>query len=607
MAGEKLQIALYWGAACGGCDVAVLDTNEFILDVHAAADIRLWPIAVDGKYADVEAMEDGELDLALYNGAVRNSENEHIAKLLRRKSKVLVAFGSCAHLGGIPGLANLASRDEIMNVAYLHNPSIEKGNTTLPRPESGVNGSTLTIPEFYKRVYKLDDVVPVDYYVPGCPPAADRIKEVLQAVVSGGLPVPGSVVGANETALCDECPRTKNEKKVKAFHRPWQVMIDPETCLLEQGVLCAGVATRGGCGARCPSSGIPCRGCYGPLPGVVDQGAKLLSAVVSVIDSNDAEEIDRILDGPPDFTAVADRSSGADAEGAEEMGKKEDLAAAGEEIAAVCDKFFSELDYTMDYMNLRRSGEPLAKIIVTGGGALFEPFNSALARYFSTPIEKLDLRTIRHISLPAEAVNRWNPLRMNNALALALRGLQKGSGGFNFRRDEITGGGYFLPIKENFKGIAAVVLIILGILALTSVAGYFIDQLRLANMKTEIAGILKKSSPEITRIVDPVQQLKTKVLEAKKFAGAGGGAGALELLRKISESVPPSDNLLISDLNFDGEKVAIRAETTDFDSVEKIKRDIAGSGFFRNVSVSGANMIKDKNRVEFEMRMNCAR
>ncbi|HQF52079.1 MAG TPA: oxidoreductase, partial [Thermoleophilia bacterium] len=77
----------------------------------------------------------------------------------------------------------------------------------------------------------------------------------------------------------------------------------------EQGVLCAGVATRGGCGARCPSSGIPCRGCYGPLPGVVDQGAKLLSAVVSVIDSNDAEEIDRILDGLPDFTGFAYRFS----------------------------------------------------------------------------------------------------------------------------------------------------------------------------------------------------------------------------------------------------------------------------------------------------------
>ena len=87
MASDKLQIALYWGAACGGCDVAVLDTNEFILDVAAAADIRLWPIAVDGKYADVEAMEDGELDLAIFNGAVRNSENEHIAKLLRQQEQ----------------------------------------------------------------------------------------------------------------------------------------------------------------------------------------------------------------------------------------------------------------------------------------------------------------------------------------------------------------------------------------------------------------------------------------------------------------------------------------------------------------------------------------
>jgi F420-non-reducing hydrogenase small subunit len=309
VAGEKLQIALYWGAACGGCDVSVLDTNEFILDVAAAADIRLWPIAVDGKYADVEAMEDGELDLTLFNGAVRNSENERIARLLRRKSKLVVAFGSCAHLGGIPGLANLVRRDEIMSAAYLDNPSIEKGNVTLPRPETGANGKTLTIPAFYKRVYKLDDIVPVDYYVPGCPPAADQVKAVLMAVVTGHLPPVGAVVGASTTALCDECPRTKNEKKIREFHRPWQIMTDPEVCLLEQGVLCAGAATRGGCGARCSSSGIPCRGCYGPLPDVVDQGAKLLSAVVSVIDSNDPAEIDRILDGLPDFTGYAYRFS----------------------------------------------------------------------------------------------------------------------------------------------------------------------------------------------------------------------------------------------------------------------------------------------------------
>ncbi len=124
---NKLQIALYWGAGCGGCDVAVLDTNEFILELAAVADIRLWPIAVDGKYNDIEAMDDGELDLAIFNGAVRNSENEHIAKLLRRKSKLVVAFGSCAHLGGIPALANLTSKEEIFERAYLKNPSTRRG------------------------------------------------------------------------------------------------------------------------------------------------------------------------------------------------------------------------------------------------------------------------------------------------------------------------------------------------------------------------------------------------------------------------------------------------------------------------------------------------
>src|SRR5512137_2969677 len=132
MANKKLQIALYWGAGCGGCDVAVLDTNEFILDIAALADIRLWPIAVDGKYKDVEAMADRELDLCIINGAVRNSENEHIVKLLRKKSKLIVAFGSCAHLGGIPGLANLWDRQAIFDEVYLQGPTTTNANKVTP-------------------------------------------------------------------------------------------------------------------------------------------------------------------------------------------------------------------------------------------------------------------------------------------------------------------------------------------------------------------------------------------------------------------------------------------------------------------------------------------
>lgn len=314
MADKKLQLAIYWGAACGGCDVSILDTNEFILTVDEVADIRLWPIAADGKYADVEAMADGELDVVIMNGAVRNSENEHVAKLLRQKSKIFVAYGSCAYMGGIPGLANLASREEILERAYINNPSIEPGNRTVPLPESKVNGYTLQIPKFYDRVYKLDQIVDVDYYVPGCPPQPDQCKAAILALVAAltgqaDPPPKGAVVGAFERALCDDCKRTKTEKKVTRFYRPWEIMQDPEECLMEQGILCAGSATRSGCGVRCPDSGIPCRGCYGPAPNVIDQGAKLLSAVSSIIDSKDPDEIDRILEGLPDFTSFANRYS----------------------------------------------------------------------------------------------------------------------------------------------------------------------------------------------------------------------------------------------------------------------------------------------------------
>lgn len=307
MGERKLQIALYWGAACGGCDVAVLDTDEFVLELSGLADIRFWPIAVDAKYADLEAMPDGELDVALFNGAVRNSENEEIARLLRRKARLLVAFGSCAHLGGVPGLANQSSREEVFEAVYLKNPSLEQGSISLPLTKKKVPEGVLEIPLFFRRVHRLADVVEVDYTVPGCPPAPERVQEVLVAIATGALPPCGAVVGASERTVCDDCQRAKDEKRVKTFYRPWQILQDPERCLLEQGIVCAGSATRSGCGVRCPASGMPCRGCYGPPPNVRDQGTKLISAIASTVDSNDPEEIERILADIPDVMGYAYR------------------------------------------------------------------------------------------------------------------------------------------------------------------------------------------------------------------------------------------------------------------------------------------------------------
>ena len=115
---DKLKLALYWAASCGGCEMAVLELYEKILTVAEHADILFWPVGIDAKYKDVEAMPDKHIDLCLYNGAIRNSESEHIAKLLRQKSKVMVAYGSCACEGCIPALANMTDKDGVFKCVY---------------------------------------------------------------------------------------------------------------------------------------------------------------------------------------------------------------------------------------------------------------------------------------------------------------------------------------------------------------------------------------------------------------------------------------------------------------------------------------------------------
>jgi len=289
----KLKLALYWSASCGGCDVAVLDTNEKILDIAEIADIVLWPIAMDFKYHHVEAMADGSIDACLFNGAVRNSEQERIAKLLRAKSKIMVAFGACACFGGIPGLANLTNRAEIFEQSYIEALTNDNGGRIFPQTITNVEEGELELPEFWDTVLALNQVVSVEYLVPGCPPPVDLISKVVDALATGQLPPVGSVI-ASDKPLCDECERKREEKRITKIYRPHQIIPDPELCFLEQGIICLGPATRGGCGQKCIKANMPCRGCFGPPAGVVDQGAKMLSALASIYDVTDEEEVKRM-------------------------------------------------------------------------------------------------------------------------------------------------------------------------------------------------------------------------------------------------------------------------------------------------------------------------
>ena len=130
---DKPKVAFYWCASCGGCEESVVDLAEIILDVVAAVDIVMWPVAMDFKKKDVEAMADGSILVSMVNGAIRTSEQEEMAKLMRKKSKLVIAYGSCAHMGGIPGLANQFQREEILQYVYEESPSTVNKEKTRPK------------------------------------------------------------------------------------------------------------------------------------------------------------------------------------------------------------------------------------------------------------------------------------------------------------------------------------------------------------------------------------------------------------------------------------------------------------------------------------------
>ncbi|HCJ10990.1 MAG TPA: oxidoreductase [Clostridiales bacterium] len=293
---KKLKLALYWAASCGGCDIAVLDIDEKILTVAELADIVLWPVALDFKYKDVEALADQSVDVCLFNGAVRNSEQRELAELLRQKSKVMVAFGACACFGGIPALANQFDRESIFRRVYDTTPSTDNPGRVRPQTKLSVPQGDLHLPEFYNAVYKLDDVVEVDYYIPGCPPPPELVWEAITAIVEGKLPPKGSTL-AGERSLCHTCKRKKEDKKVTAFHRVHEFVPDPEKCLLEQGIICSGPVTREGCGERCLNANMPCRGCFGPTPEALEHGASMLSAAATLVEGKEEAELAEVLDG----------------------------------------------------------------------------------------------------------------------------------------------------------------------------------------------------------------------------------------------------------------------------------------------------------------------
>jgi len=283
MGKKKPKLAICRGATCSGCDIAILDMYEQILNVLERVDMVFAPTIMDTKYKDIEAMNDDEIDVCLYHGSVRDSENERMAHLMRKKSKILIAFGACACFGGISGLGNVTSRDEIFMEVYKNTASTDNPEFIMPQPiYIDDKGNELSTPRFYDDVFALDDVVDVDYYVPLCPPITEQIMKILTAILEGNLPQKGEVI-ASEKTLCSECKRTKSEKRrIDRIYRPHEIEIDQDKCMLDQGLICMGPATRAGCGGICIDANVPCKGCNGPTKETLDHGGNMLNLVATI-------------------------------------------------------------------------------------------------------------------------------------------------------------------------------------------------------------------------------------------------------------------------------------------------------------------------------------
>lgn len=241
-----VNVATTWLRSCSGCHVKMFDLREGFFNLRGE-DLKInFFTALDEKNIS-------EVDIGIIEGAVANKENERILKRLREKSKILVAVGTCACFGALPGIRNMFQEECIAEI------SDDRLGDRLSRVEcSRPQGKP------------LHQFVTVDYAVPGCPPLLKTLKETITNLLKGQKPKPKA-----KNNLCTECKRKKSAVSfnhdlppdLDSFHRALQnYKLDPTICFLEQGVMCRGNTTAEGCGARCLKGNVPCWGCMGPVP-----------------------------------------------------------------------------------------------------------------------------------------------------------------------------------------------------------------------------------------------------------------------------------------------------------------------------------------------------
>jgi NAD-reducing hydrogenase small subunit len=170
---DHIKVATVWLSGCSGCHMSFLDLDEFLIDVADKIELVYSPIMDLKEYPK-------NVDLVLVEGAVGYDEQIHFAKLIRQRSKIVISFGDCAMTGNVPAMRNPFGKPEVVQKRGFIELTDE--NPQIPK-EDGV------LPVLLDRVRPLHEVINVDYYLPGCPPPASRIKLVVGKLLAGEKPV----------------------------------------------------------------------------------------------------------------------------------------------------------------------------------------------------------------------------------------------------------------------------------------------------------------------------------------------------------------------------------------------------------------------------------
>jgi NAD-reducing hydrogenase small subunit len=176
MTDRKIRLATVWLDGCSGCHMSLLDTDERLIEVAKHVDV-VWGPLVDHK----EFPED--VDVTLVEGAISSVEDLHRIKLVRARTGILVSLGDCAVTGNVSAMRNRFGARAVLRRAYLENETLD---AQIPRQ---------VIPELLPVVRPVHEVVPVDVFVPGCPPSADLIFSVLSDLLEGKRPAPAAIFG----------------------------------------------------------------------------------------------------------------------------------------------------------------------------------------------------------------------------------------------------------------------------------------------------------------------------------------------------------------------------------------------------------------------------